>query len=480
MRIHWILLFTHASCAAASAALAAALFCWSAPPWAVGVGSGAVLLTIALTVAILVKRVQRAVRQVEHAARTGELLPGTRSGILELESVTQRVSQCAHRWEETVAGHREQVHQFQTLLDLLDRRAGRDAGVSQAPAVTQLRQLLAAVSASLDAGVRTVRDCCEDLSARTAEITADAQELGDSVSKTTAYVEQLSGNIDTISAHGGSAYSTALAQRAAARETLEHVVTLSQVIDRVRMQIEASRQRVHSVADRSHEIRALIENVSRIAARTDLLALNASLESIRAGEHGRGFAIVAEEVRKLAEQTSQASREALGLIEAVQAESKDTGQLLEQQQSFAGDEVTRAQQVEQSLGRMIEAADDVAHRAADTSNVARLQLQLVRDLVTAVERIANTAKAGRSRAEKARWTTKTLHDAARHLDDGLTSLRRCQSGPSRIAPSPLSRAEAAAAHKSDLPLSDAAAPAIFTGWDHSADASVPLVAGGAP
>ena len=55
---------------------------------------------------------------------TGELLPGRGCGIQELESAAQRVSQCAHRWEEIVADHREQVHQFQTLLEQLDRRGG--------------------------------------------------------------------------------------------------------------------------------------------------------------------------------------------------------------------------------------------------------------------------------------------------------------------------------------------------------------------
>ena len=284
----------------------------------------------------------------------------------------------------------------------------------------------------------------------------DAQELGDAVSKTTAYVEQLSANIDTISAHGGSAYSTALGQRAAARETLELVITLCQAIDHIRSQIEASQQRVSGLGDRSHEVRTIMESISRIAARTDLLALNASIESIRAGEHGRGFAIVAEEVRKLAEQTGQASREALGLIESVQAESKEAGQHLGQQRSSAADGLRRAQQAEQLLARMIEASDDVAHRAADTSNMARLQLQLVRDLVNAVERIANTAKAGRSRAEKARWATKALREAARQLEGSLTPLRRCRPATARVASRPLPAADPAGLSASDESVPGAA------------------------
>jgi methyl-accepting chemotaxis protein len=94
------------------------------------------------------------------------------------------------------------------------------------------------------------------------------------------------------------------------------IAQLNDGLEVIASQTRANEKRLRGLADPSQQISAFVETISDIAARTDMLALNASIESIRAGEHGRGFAVVADEVRKLADQAAQATREIAAHVNA--------------------------------------------------------------------------------------------------------------------------------------------------------------------
>ncbi|WP_243373182.1 methyl-accepting chemotaxis protein [Geotalea sp. SG265] len=127
-------------------------------------------------------------------------------------------------------------------------------------------------------------------------------------------------------------YAAAGAQQASESATAGAAVvdnTVS-VMGRIAERVKTSSRTVESLGDRGEQIGAIIGTIEDIADQTNLLALNAAIEAARAGEQGRGFAVVADEVRALAERTTKATREIGTMIKAIQTETKDAVNAMEE------------------------------------------------------------------------------------------------------------------------------------------------------
>lgn len=424
MRILTLFIVSHA----VSAALIALLFVAATNVGSATYFVGASLIApivLALACAYTTRRIRRGLMQIESAITALDATQTLRSDLDEFEHSAHKIGASAQRWETIASHNRQQTRELKSMLSLLNRR-----GVLGEPTSAQLRELLAGLGNTLHSHLSQVERGTSEIEQYAKAITEGSETQSHAVVKTTSFIEQLASTIDAVSHNAASTKSAIEHNRDSADSALDLVRELIEGMKRVRAESQHCEKKLRGLCDPSQQIVAMVRTISDIAARTDLLALNASIESIRAGEHGRGFAIVAEEVRKLAEQSSSATREISHLIDSIQIVTQESIREIEKERLHVDAEVARAATAVQTLQKICGSSDQSSRSVEQITVASNQQLQLAQDIVLAVEQISQMAKANRSGAENVAWTMKSLSKMTPQFTAAIDRLRNCGDGSS--------------------------------------------------
>jgi methyl-accepting chemotaxis protein len=278
--------------------------------------------------------------------------------------------------------------------------------------------------------MHTFRQIVADMKSSSDRITAVAHQLAgssqevrestiaqaDATSAVAAAFEQASVSVSETTANAENAariVETARADTIAAMRVMGETVSNMRGIANL---IRTSAGQVTALSDSSQQIGGIVQVIQEIAEQTNLLALNAAIEAARAGEQGRGFAVVADEVRKLAERTAKATGEIGGLITAIQAGVEDSVNSMEEANRQADASLKLVGETESALGRIDAGSQDVSSNVSAISDALKEQDAAIRQVAMSIEEIAQKTEHNNQAAESNNAT-------ARELDILASSLR---------------------------------------------------------
>jgi len=209
---------------------------------------------------------------------------------------------------------------------------------------------------------------------------------------------------------------------AAASSSRDAIDRASHTLVNVGERVRASADRVRDLDEVSDRIGGFVERITRLARQTNLLALNAAIEAARAGEQGKGFAVVADEVRKLAGESERAAREIQSTVGDVRAHMGEVTQLLLTNEQEVGDVGAVALQATDALGAISTSIARVTTIVAETADVSRAQSARIGTLAEAIAGLDEGVQRATGRAEQTAEMLRTratqsggLRDAARRI-----------------------------------------------------------------
>lgn len=179
----------------------------------------------------------------------------------------------------------------------------------------------------------------------------------------------------------------------------------------IRVTVQVINKKMKSLAERLLEIGTISQLISDVATRTTILAMNASIEASRAGEQGRGFMVISDEIKRLADESSEATREIGGIIKAIQSEANEVTATLEEETSTVEQQTRIAQETGVALEEIEKATQQSKQVVNDISLLSKNQHQISDRMVNAIRKMADiTAQ------------TSTLVTEASQISEGLNGV----------------------------------------------------------
>ncbi|UZJ58056.1 methyl-accepting chemotaxis protein [Pseudomonas sp. KU26590] len=300
-------------------------------------------------------------------------------------------------------------------LSIAERIAGSDLSkevkISGTDEAGRLLKALAHMQENLRNTIMQIGDSSTQLASAAEEMTAVTEESSrglvsqnDEVNQAATAVTQMSAAVDEVARNAESASEESRRTQGFTEAGLERVAQTLKSIQKLSGNVESTSDKIQVLSQRAQSINKVVEVIRAIAEQTNLLALNAAIEAARAGEQGRGFAVVADEVRALAHRTQSSTQEIEQMISSMQSDSAEAVEAMNMSKELANQTLDVAQEASSSLDQISKAITQINERnlliATASEEQAHVAREVDRNLVS-IRELAVQSSAGASQTATA-------------------------------------------------------------------------------
>jgi methyl-accepting chemotaxis protein len=293
-----------------------------------------------------------------------------------VNSLGQSFDSMLTHYEAARTGLSDMIENVQDATEDLQKQGGgaRDASHSLRSGASNVGQAIQQISSSAletSRGAEATSDAVGQLRRAIDVIASGAADEASQVQSATATAIQMAGSVEQVAANAQEVAAASRKAREAAQQGADAVRATVAGMAGIQTVVTQAAERVKELGTLGGQIGAVVETIDEIAAQTNLLALNAAIEAARAGEHGKGFAVVADEVRKLAERSSRETKQIAELIKKVQDGTRDAVAAMQRGAEEVDGGSAKADEAGRALGEILTAVENTVRQVSEIASAAQ-------------------------------------------------------------------------------------------------------------